>query len=259
MKGKFKLGALAWGIAAVVALPAGSAAADSNSADCTQQATGDTAALDQCYQTNSASNTQTTTTDGGYGGSASGGYSEPAEAAGSGTQASAQGGDAFASGGDAESKNKVGNDQSNQSAGRDSSLGDPDSNGGNNAAVCTQLATGNTAAADQCYQTNSASNTQTTTTTGGNGGSASGGTSGPALAVGDGASANSQGGNANANGGAAESHNSLENRQSNQISGRDSYGDYATIIHYTKTTTETPQTVTIVVVCQMPVPAPTAT
>src|SRR5439155_1131019 len=139
----------------------------------------------------------------------------------------------------------------NAISGRDSG-GDPSSNGvngGNNSAVCSQLATGNTAGADQCHQTNSASNTQVTTTTGGSGGEAFGGTSGPSLAVGDGANANSEGGDASANGGDAESTNVLSNRQSNQISGRDSIGDYANVVTYKKdvtTTVVTPPAVTVV-------------
>ena len=73
MQRKFKLGALAWGIAAAMAFPAGAGAADNNSADCIQQATGNTTAADQCHQTNSAENTQSTTTTGGFGGTADGG------------------------------------------------------------------------------------------------------------------------------------------------------------------------------------------
>ena len=64
-------------------------------------------------------------------------------------------------------------------------------------------------------QSNTVTNTQTATATGGAGGTATGGNAGPAQSGG------SHGGDANANGGSAESHNSLESKQSN--SGRDSY------------------------------------
>ena len=96
--------------------------------------------------------------------------------------------------------------------------------GKNNSAVCNLLATGNIYAADQCRQENTATNTQTATATGGNGGTATGGNAGPVQVVGDGAEGSSYGGNAYANGGDAEASNSLENEQSNQISGRDSSG-----------------------------------
>jgi hypothetical protein len=66
-------------------------------------------------------------------------------------------------------------------------------------------------------QTNTATNSQTATATGGAGGSATGGNAGPSQVASD-------GGDAYANGGSAESHNSLENKQSSQISGRDSSG-----------------------------------
>ena len=99
--------------------------------------------------------------------------------------------------------------------------------GGNNSAVCKQLATGNTQGNDQCHQSNTANNTQTTTTTGGNGGSATGGNGGPVQVVGNGSEGSSYGGDAYANGGDAESWTSLLNEQSNQISGRDSRGSDA--------------------------------
>ena len=95
---------------------------------------------------------------------------------------------------------------------------------GNNSAVCNLLATGNVYGADQCRQENTATNTQTATATAGNGGTATGGNAGPVQVVGDDAEGSSHGGNAYANGGDAEASNSLENEQSNQISGRDSSG-----------------------------------
>jgi hypothetical protein len=61
-------------------------------------------------------------------------------------------------------------------------------------------------------QSNTATNTQTTSTTGGNGGTATGGNAGPSQG-------GSRGGNAYANGGKAESHSSLQNEQSNLVSG----------------------------------------
>ena len=94
----------------------------------------------------------------------------------------------------------------------------------NNSAVCNLLATGNVYSADQCRQENTTTNTQTATATGGNGGTATGGNAGPVQVVGDGSEGSSYGGNAYANGGDAEASNSLENEQSNQISGRDSSG-----------------------------------
>ena len=94
----------------------------------------------------------------------------------------------------------------------------------NNSAVCNLLATGNVYAADQCRQENTATNTQTATATAGNGGTATGGNAGPVQVVGDGSRGGSYGGDAYANGGDAEASNSLENEQSNQISGRDSSG-----------------------------------
>jgi hypothetical protein len=135
-----------------------------------------------------------------------------------------------------------------------------------NSADCIQQTTANTAAADQCHQSDTALNTQTTTTTGGNGGTATGGNSGPSLAIGDGAHANSEGGSASANGGDAESHSSLSNRQSNQISGRDSLGDHAIVVHYEPHVTYAPEkesskpaaTVTMVIVYQPAAPATTA-
>jgi hypothetical protein len=73
-------------------------------------------------------------------------------------------------------------------------------------------------------QNNTATNTQTTSTTGGNGGTATGGNAGPSQVIGDGSYSGSHGGNAYANGGNAKSHSSLENEQSNRVSGRDSSG-----------------------------------
>src|SRR3954470_9637495 len=113
MKGKFRLGALAWGVAVAMAFPAGAAAADNNSADCIQQASLNTQASDQCHQDNTASNTQTTTTTGGSGGTATGGVSGPSLAIGDGAEASSEGGDASANGGDAEAKVELENEQSN--------------------------------------------------------------------------------------------------------------------------------------------------
>ncbi len=69
-------------------------------------------------------------------------------------------------------------------------------------------------------QSNTATSTQTATATGGAGGSATGGNAGPSQVAGGG----SDGGDAYANGGRAESHNSLENNQSSQSSGRDGSG-----------------------------------
>ncbi len=66
-------------------------------------------------------------------------------------------------------------------------------------------------------QSNTATNTQTAAATGGAGGSATGGNAGPSQF-------GSNGGNAYANGGDAAAHNSLENEQSNQTSGRDRSG-----------------------------------
>ena len=73
-------------------------------------------------------------------------------------------------------------------------------------------------------QSNTATSTQTATATGGAGGKATGGNAGSSPVAGDGSQGGSHGGDAYANGGSAESHNSLENTQSNQISGRESSG-----------------------------------
>jgi hypothetical protein len=73
-------------------------------------------------------------------------------------------------------------------------------------------------------QSNTATNTQTATTTGGAGGSATGGNAGPSQVSGYGSQGGSHGGDAYANGGRAESHSSLENKQSNQTAGRDTSG-----------------------------------
>jgi hypothetical protein len=217
MNGKFKLAALAWGIAGVLALPAG-ATADS-SAVCTLAATGNTTAADQCHQTNTVTNVEVTNTTGGPGGVAIGGVSGPAAGVGAGT-ASSVGGHARVNGGDVKSRSRLHSEQPNQVSGRDSNI---DPNGGNNSAVCGQGATGNTTAPNQCRQDNAATNVQVTTTRGGNGGVGIGGTSGPATATGDPAGASSEGGDANASGGDAKSRSSLDNDQSNQISGRDSW------------------------------------
>jgi hypothetical protein len=227
MQRKFRLAALAWGIAAaLMAFPADGVAADNNSAVCNQLATGNTYAANQCRQENTATNTQTTTTTGGNGGTATGGNAGPSQVVGDGSQGGSFGGDAKANGGDAESQSSLENEQSNQISGRDSFgegyegvLGEA----GNNTAVCNQLATGDAQGDDQCHQTNTATNTQTTTTTGGDGGTADGGTAGPSEVTGTGYEGGSVGGDAYANGGYALSNSVLESLQSNQISGRDSY------------------------------------
>jgi hypothetical protein len=234
MQQKLKLGALAWGIAAALAFPAGAAAAtvgtvelppaDNNAAVCNQLATGNTGGAFQCGQNNTATNAQTTTTTGGNGGTATGGNGGPVQVVGNHSKAGSYGGDAKANGGDAESHTRLDSDQANQISGRDSSLGSYVGSGENNADVCKQLATGNTAGNDQCHQSNSAINSQITSTTGGTGGRATGGSGGPSEVVGHDSEAYSSGGDAYANGGDAESHSSLENEQSNQISGRDSSG-----------------------------------
>jgi hypothetical protein len=234
MQHRFKLGALAWGIAAAIAFPAGAAASNSagmltvptgnNSAVCNQLATGNTNAANQCRQENTATNTQTATATGGAGGSATGGNAGPVQVVGNGSQGGSYGGDAYANGGDAEAHNSLENEQSNQISGRDSSSGSYVGGGNNNSDVCKQLATGNTQGNDQCHQSNTAANTQTATSTGGAGGTATGGNAGPVQVVGNGSQGGSYGGDADANGGDAESRNSLENEQSNQISGRDSSG-----------------------------------
>src|SRR4051812_41632362 len=233
MQRKFKLGALAWGIAAAMAFPAGAGAdtvgtlipsVSNNAAVCNQLATGNTNGANQCRQDNTATNSQTTSTTGGNGGTATGGNAGPSQVGGNGSQAGSSGGSAYPNGGYAESDSSLDSDQSNQISGRDSSLGSYAGEGDNNSDVCKQLAPGNAGGDDQCRQSNTATNTQTTTTTGGNGGSATGGNAGPTQVVGDGSQASSQGGDAYANGGYAESDSSLENEQSNQISGRDSSG-----------------------------------
>src|SRR3954463_288771 len=141
MKGKFRLGALAWGVAVAMAFPAGAAAADNNSADCIQQASLNTQAADQCHQDNTATNTQTTTTTGGSGGVAAGGDSGPSEAVGDYAQADSSGGNAAANGGDVEAKVNLDSEQANQISGRDSAdPGTDGSNGGNNSTVCKQQA-----------------------------------------------------------------------------------------------------------------------
>jgi hypothetical protein len=235
MQYRFKLGALAWGIAAAMAFPAGAAASNgagmltlpagnNNSALCNQLATGNTNAVNQCRQENTATNTQTATATGGAGGSATGGNAGPVQVVGNGSRGGSYGGDAYANGGDAEAHNRLDNEQSNQISGRDSSSESYAGVGNNNSDVCKQLASGDTFGNDQCHQSNTATNTQTATATGGAGGSATGGNGGPVQVVGDDSQGYSSGGDAYANGGDAEAHNSLENEQSNQISGRDSSG-----------------------------------
>jgi hypothetical protein len=249
MQCKLKLGALAWGIAAALAFPAGAAAArvgtvelpppDNNAAVCNQLATGNTGGAFQCGQNNTATNTQTATATAGNGGTATGGNGGPVQVVGNHSKASSYGGDAYANGGDAEAHNSLTNEQSNQISGRDSSLGSYVGAGENNAEVCKQLATGNTAGNDQCHQSNTATNTQTATATGGNGGSATGGYGGPIEVVGNHPTAGSYGGDAYANGGDAEAHNSLTNEQANQISGRDSSGSDPAWSHSTEETDST--------------------
>ena len=223
MKRKFKLGALAWGIvAALMAFPTNGVAAGNNSAVCNLLATGNVYGADQCRQENTATNTQTATATAGNGGTATGGNAGPVQVVGDDAEGSSHGGNAYANGGDAEASNSLENEQSNQISGRDSSESGSDADGSNNSAVCNQLATQNAQGNDQCHQSNTATNTQTATATGGNGGTATGGNAGPVQVVGDHAEGHSYGGNAYANGGDAEASNSLENEQSNQISGRDS-------------------------------------
>ena len=239
MKRLFKSGALAWGIAAaLMAFPTNGVAADNNSAVCNLLATGNVYAADQCRQENTATNTQSATATGGNGGTATGGNAGPVQVVGDGSEGSSYGGNAYANGGDAEASNSLENEQSNQISGRDSSgsgyVGTatttpekprttPES-GDNRSDVCKQLATLDAQGNDQCHQSNTTTNTQTATATGGNGGTATGGNGGPVQVVGDESEGGSYGGNAYANGGDAEASNSLENEQSNQISGRDSSG-----------------------------------
>ena len=136
MQYRFKLGVLAWGIAAAMAFPAGAAASTSsglltlppgknNSAVCNQLATGDTNGANQCRQENTATNTQTATATGGAGGAATGGYAGPSEVVKDDYQGGSYGGDAYANGGDAEVYNSLENEQSNLLSGRDSQLSHP--------------------------------------------------------------------------------------------------------------------------------------
>ena len=226
MQRKFKLGALAWGIAAaLMAFPANGAAADNNSAVCNLLATGNVYASNQCRQENTVTSTQTATATGGNGGTATAGQAGPSQAVGEGAQGSSSGGSAYANGGSAEASNTSETEQSNQISGRDSSgSGGEGVSGNNNSDVCKQLAGLNAQGNDQCHQSNTVTNDQTATATGGNGGSATGGNGGPVQVVGDGAQGSSRGGDAYANGGDAEATNSAETEQSNQISGRDSSG-----------------------------------
>ena len=86
MQSRFKLGVLAWGIAAAMAFPAGAAAltlpAGNNSAVCNQLATANTNAANQCRQENTATNTQSATATGGAGGTATGGNAGPVQVVG---------------------------------------------------------------------------------------------------------------------------------------------------------------------------------
>jgi hypothetical protein len=232
MQHRFKLGALAWGIAAAMAFPAGAAASNAagmltlptgnNSAVCNQLATGNTNGANQCRQENTATNTQTATATAGAGGSATGGNAGPVQAVGNGSRGGSYGGNAYANGGDAEAHNSLENEQSNQISGRDSSGSGYGWDGFNNSAICNLLATGNAFGADQCHQSNTATNTQTATATGGAGGTATGGNAGPSQVVKDDYEGGSFGGDAYANGGDAEVYNNLESEQSNVLSGRDS-------------------------------------
>src|SRR5919109_4928158 len=206
MQSKFKLGALAWGIAAALTFPAGAAAArvgmvelpqaDNNATVGNQLATGNSNGGFQCGQNNTAANTQTTSTTGGNGGTATGGNGGPVQVVGNHSKAGSYGGDAYANGGDAESDSSLDSEQSNQISGRDSSREGYVGAGENNADVCKQLATGNTAGNDQCHQSNTAANSQTTSTAGGRGGSATGGSGGPVHVVGNGSQGYSSGGDA---------------------------------------------------------------
>ena len=233
MQHRIKPVALAWGIAAALAFPAGAAAnnaagtltlptGNSNSAACNQLATGSTNAADQCRQENTATNTQSATATGGAGGTATGGNAGPVQVVGNDSEGGSYGGDAWANGGDAEASNTLENEQSNEISGRDSSSESYVGAGNNNSDVCKQLATLDTQGNDQCHQSNTATNTQTATATGGAGGSATGGNGGPVQVVGDHSEGGSYGGDAYANSGDAAAYTSLENEQSNQISGRDS-------------------------------------
>ena len=195
MQSRFKLGALAWGIAAAMAFPAGAAASSAsgiltlptgnNSAVCNQLATANTNAANQCRQENTATNTQSATATAGAGGTATGGNAGPVQVVGNGSQGGSYGGNANANGGDAEAHNSLENEQSNQISGRDSSSESYVGEGNNNSDICKQLATGNTQGNDQCHQSDTATNTQSATATGGAGGSATGGNAGPVQVVGD--------------------------------------------------------------------------
>jgi hypothetical protein len=135
MQHRFKLGALAWGIAAAMAFPAGAAASNAagmltlptgnNSAVCNQLATGNTNGANQCRQENTATNTQTATAPGGAGGTATGGNAGPVQVVGNSSQGASYGGDAYANGGDAEVYNNLENEQSNVLSGRDSQVSHP--------------------------------------------------------------------------------------------------------------------------------------
>src|SRR4029453_9703153 len=124
MQHRFKLGALAWGIAAAMAFPAGAAASNgaglltlppgNNSAVCNQLATGNTNAANQCRQENTATSTQTATATGGAGGSATGGNSGPVQVVGNGSQGGSYGGHAYANGGEAEADKSVEKEQHNK-------------------------------------------------------------------------------------------------------------------------------------------------
>ena len=199
---------------------------NNNAAVCNQLATGDTNAANQCRQENTATNTQSATATGGAGGTATGGNAGPVQVVGDDSEGGSYGGNAYANGGDAEASNSLENEQSNQISGRDSSGSGYGWDGFNNSAICNLLATGNTFGDGQCHQSNTATNTQSATATGGAGGTATGGNAGPSQTTQDDYEGGSYGGNAYANGGDAELYNSLENEQSNQLSGRDSQASH---------------------------------
>jgi hypothetical protein len=102
-------------------------------------------------------------------------------------------------------------------------VGSPPASGGGGAVTPPPSPAGTTSPPDNAQpaptaqQGNAATNTQTTTATGGGGGKATGGNAGSSHGA-------SHGGIAYANGGNAESYSSLDNRQSNQTSGRHSSG-----------------------------------
>src|SRR5437764_13565547 len=183
------------------------------------QAGENTSGSSQCRQDNTSTVTQTSTATGGNGGTATGGNSGPSLSAGS---QDPSGGSASANGGSAESGNSNHTTQGNQNSGASSSQGSDPAGEANNAAICDQLAGGNTSGISQCEQTNSSTVTQRSTATGGNGGTATGGKAGPALCAGSGGRASWRGGEAPANGGDDFSGNWNHTTQGNQISGNNS-------------------------------------